>query len=259
MSLRRIPAAPGERLQARVGKLPRASIERWGGSPQAAYVDGRTIYVHGVIGEDWSWDEAEGGLAMTGTTSAQIATYLAKLGNGPITVSLNSPGGDMFEGLAIYNLFREHGGQVNIDIVGVAASAASVIAMAGDTVRIGKSAFLMIHNTWLTYSGNRRSFVEMAAQLLPFDKAMAGIYADRTGIDEEELLSLMDSETWISGADAISKGFADAVLADGSAKEKPQASARTPQTPRASAEAAQVSTAALLALQAASASLSLSI
>jgi ATP-dependent protease ClpP protease subunit len=131
--------------------------------------------------------------------------------------------------------------------------------MAGDTVRIGKSAFLMIHNTWLTYSGNRRSFVEMAAQLLPFDKAMAGIYADRTGIDEDELLSLMDSETWISGAEAISKGFADAVLADGSAKEKPQASARAPQTPRASAEAAQVSTAALLALQAASASLSLSI
>ncbi|MFT2622165.1 head maturation protease, ClpP-related, partial [Escherichia coli] len=75
----------------------------------------------------------------------------------------NSPGGDMFEGLAIYNLLREHEGEVNVKVLGLAASAGSVIAMAGDTVQIARAGFLMIHNAWVVAMGNRNDLRELAA------------------------------------------------------------------------------------------------
>lgn len=259
MTVRKIPSAPSERLCARVGKMPANAMEKWDSELKAAYMDdSRTIHVYGVIGEVWDIvDDGEGwDYGMVGTTSQQINTFLQRLGPGPVTLNINSPGGDMFEGLAIYNLLREHNGEVTVNVIGTAASAASVIAMAGDVVNVAKAGFLMIHNTWMVYLGNRNDFIAMAEKLLPFDKAMAGIYSDRTGLPEADVLALMDAETWISGNDALAKGFADAVIADG-AVSKPQASIRQPQSPRNSEHAAALSDSALLALQAAAAALNL--
>ncbi|HCF5801664.1 TPA: Clp protease ClpP, partial [Pseudomonas aeruginosa] len=96
-------------------------------------------------------------------------------GDVDVTVNINSPGGDVFEGLAIYNLLREHKGKVSVNIIGLAASAASFIAMAGDEIRIGRAAFLMIHNAWLIAMGNRNDLREIADWLEPFDMTLADI------------------------------------------------------------------------------------
>ncbi|ETF00686.1 Clp protease [Advenella kashmirensis W13003] len=129
-----------------------------------------------------------------------------------MTVNINSPGGDMFEGLAIYNTLREHKGKITVKILGLAASAASIIAMAGDEVQISRAGFVMIHNCWVLAAGNRHALREIADWMEPFDRAMAGIYQERTGLDEKKLEALLDAESWIGGQDAIDQGFADVLL-----------------------------------------------
>lgn len=257
MSLRTLPSAPSERLKARVSNYAASAAERFDHTLRAEATDERTINVYGGIGEEWEWFPDEG-YKMVGTTSTLVAGLLAKMGEGPVTLNINSPGGDMFEGLAIFNLLREHRGEVNVNVIGVAASAASVVAMAADNLRIGKSAFLMIHNTWTTASGNRNQFNALAEKLLPFDKAMAAIYADRTGKSEADVLALMDAESWISGAEAVEGGFADSLLSDDAAKETPKASVRQPLHARAAPEVAELAANATEALMLAAASLRLS-
>lgn len=255
MTIRAIPAAPGDRLRARVGKMPKACTERFEGTLKAAYLgEDRAINIFGGIGEEWGWSADGNGLEMTGTTVQQIDQFLAKLGPGPVVLNINSPGGDMFEGLAIYNRVREHNGEVTVNVIGTAASAASIIAMAGDTIRMGKSSFLMIHNTWTTYSGNRHAFARMAEKMVPFDEAMARIYSDRTGIAESAVAELMDNETWIDGSKAVADGFADGLLGEDD-DEALKASMRRPATPRMSAQAQTDYTAAVAALSAALAEL----
>lgn len=255
MTIRTIPAAPSDRLKARVGKMPQACGERFQGELQAAYMgDDRVINVFGSIGEEWGWDEDGYGLTMCGTTLQQIDQFLNKMGAGPVTLNVNSPGGDMFEGLAIYNRLREHQGEVTVNVVGTAASAASIIAMAADILKMGKASFLMIHNTWTSFSGNRHDFAKMADAMLPFDQAMARIYADRTGQTEEVVMALMDGETWIDGAKAVADGFADALLGEDDT-ETLKASARRPKTLKMSAKADEDYSAAVAALQAATAAL----
>ncbi|OZP65002.1 head maturation protease, ClpP-related, partial [Enterobacter asburiae] len=116
------------------------------------------------------------------------------------------------EGLAIYNLLREYEGRVTVKVLGIAASAASIIAMAGDDIQIGRGAFLMIHNCWVYAMGNRHDFAELAQSLEPFDTAMADIYAARSVLDMAAVQKLMDAESYIGGSDAVSKGLADSLL-----------------------------------------------
>jgi ATP-dependent protease ClpP protease subunit len=207
MSLKTLPGAPEARPRAGVSwqVLPRA-LDRWNPTINAAAADApdRTISIYEAIGVDpWT-----GG----GVTASRVAGALRSMGAGPVTVNINSPGGDMFEGLAIYNLLREHKGEVTVKVLGLAASAASVIAMAGDTIQIARAGFLMIHNAWVVAVGNRNDLREYADTLEPFDRAMAGIYAARTSMDEKAVGKLMDAESWIPGADAIEHGFADELL-----------------------------------------------
>ncbi|NJC06525.1 ATP-dependent protease ClpP protease subunit [Sphingomonas kaistensis] len=157
------------------------------------------------IGEDfWS-----GG----GVTAKKVAAQLRAIGDRPVTVQINSPGGDMFEGIAIYNVLREHPQEVTVQVMGMAASAASIIAMAGDKIEIGAASFLMIHNCWVLAMGNRHDFREMADWLEPFDQAMVGLYAQRTGQDAKQVAGWMDKETYLSGTQAVERGFADGLLA----------------------------------------------
>lgn len=207
MTIKQLPGAPEGRLHAGVSSAisPRA-LDRWNAGIRAAAdsEEDRTISIYDVIGYDyWTGD---------GVTAKRIAGALRALGKGPVTVNINSPGGDMFEGLAIYNLLREHSGEVTVKILGLAASAASVIAMAGDTVQIARAGFLMIHNAWVVAVGNRNDLRAVADTLEPFDSAMADIYAAHTGQDIKAMAKLMDKETWIGGSDAVEEGFADELL-----------------------------------------------
>ncbi|WP_405125378.1 head maturation protease, ClpP-related (plasmid) [Pseudomonas marginalis] len=204
MSKKQLPVAPAGRPCARVTceTLPSA-LDRWDGGIKAAAADDNSISVFDVIGQDY-WGE--------GVTAKRIAGALRAMNGADVTVNINSPGGDMFEGLAIYNLLREYEGRVTVKVLGIAASAASIIAMAGDDIQIGRGAFLMIHNCWVYAMGNRHDFAELAQSLEPFDTAMADIYAARSGLEMAGVQKLMDAESYIGGSDAVAKGLADSLL-----------------------------------------------
>ena len=207
MSVKNLPVAPGGRPTAAVSSYlsPRA-LDRWDAGVRAAAEDDqdRTISIYDVIGYDWWTGD--------GVTAKRVASALRMMGAGPVTVNVNSPGGDMFEGLAIYTLVREHQGEVTVKVLGLAASAASVIAMAGDRVQIARAGFFMVHNGWVFAQGNRHDLREIADWLEPFDAAMADIYVARTGQDVSDVQKQMDGETWIGGSQAIDQGYADELL-----------------------------------------------
>lgn len=208
MTIRALPGVPMGRpkIDVRSYVSPMA-LSRWDAGIRASEEkdsDERTIGIYDVIGEDW-WT---GG----GFTAKRMSAALRSLGRGPVTVAINSPGGDMFEGIAMYSMLREHPGEVTIKVMGLAASSASIIAMAGDAVKIARPAFLMIHNCWLGVAGNRHDLREIADQIEPFDAAMADVYAARTGEDPKVMAKLMDRETWIGGSAAVEQHFADALL-----------------------------------------------
>ena len=211
-----IPAERGVAAFTPAPVLDRWNAEAAGVRPAAVEQGDNVITMFDVIGEDW-WT---GG----GITVKKVTAQLRAIGDRPVEVQVNSPGGDMFEGLAIYNVLREHPQAVTIKIMGMAASAASVIAMAGDTVEIGAASFIMIHNCWVGAVGNRHDMADVAAFLAPFDQAMADVYAQRTGRTAPECAKWMDDETYMSGSVAIERGFADELLAadktkiDGDAK-----------------------------------------
>lgn len=204
MSKRKLPQAeiaarPGLRTEV----MPSA-LNRW--SPEvhsAADEKDNSISILDVIGQDF-WGE--------GVTSKRISAALRSIGKQDVVVNINSPGGDYFEGLAIYNMLRDHPAKVTVKILGIAASAASVIAMAGDEVQIARAGFLMIHNTWVIAMGDRHQLRDVADWLEPFDQTAVDIYAARTGLDPKELAKMLDRETWIGGSDAVDQGFADGLL-----------------------------------------------
>ena len=204
MTIKSLPAAPEGRPFAREKPdLPAAAMERWNGGIRAAREGDNSISIFDVIGADY-WGD--------GVTASRIAGALRSLNGADVTVNINSPGGDMFEGLAIYNLLREYEGRVTVKVLGLAASAASVIAMAGDDVQIGRGAFLMIHNCWVYAMGNRHDLAQIAADMEPFDNAMSDIYQARSGLDADTIGKMMDGETYIGGSEAVAKGFADSLL-----------------------------------------------
>jgi ATP-dependent Clp protease, protease subunit len=184
---------------------PSNALARWAENQPQAAADSTEISVYEPIGDD-GW----GG----GFSARKMAAILRSLGTKPVTVAINSPGGDMFEGLAIYNMLREHPEAVTVKVRGIAASAASIIAMAGDEIIMGQGAFLMIHNAWGLVIGNRNDFSTAAAQFAEFDDAMAGIYEKRTGMKREDVAAMMDAETFLSAETALAKGFADSIFDD---------------------------------------------
>ncbi|MFH5927072.1 head maturation protease, ClpP-related [Roseomonas xinghualingensis] len=198
------------------------ALDHWNPGIRAAGESGNNVItMYDVIGEDfWS-----GG----GVTAKRVAAALRSIGERDVEVHLNSPGGDMFEGIAIYNMLREHPAKVTVKVLGLAASAASIVAMAGDEIQIGAASFLMIHNCWVMAVGNRFDMKETAEWLEPFDKAMADVYAARSGQDrakvEEWMAAGGGDGTYFSGSQAVDLGFADAVLSADAMTESPEARA----------------------------------
>lgn len=205
MSLRTLPEAQVfQRPQNFQWDAPSDVLARWSEKPLAAAEDqASTISIFDVIGEDW-WS---GG----GFTAKRCAAALRSIGDKDVTVQVNSPGGDMFEGIAIYNLLRGHKAKVTVEVMGWAASAASIIAMAGDEIVMGLGTFMMVHNAWGVVVGNRHDMRETADLFDGFDSAIVDIYEARTGSSRAEIEKLMDAETFLGPSEAKKLGFADRI------------------------------------------------
>lgn len=152
------------------------------------------------------------------STSAKDVTSALKSANGEdIVLTINSPGGDVFTASEIYTELMDYKGKVHSRIVGVAASAASVIAMAG-TVEMSPTAQVMIHNAWTIAMGDRHEMEGVSDFLKTVDRSIVKAYEKKTGMSEQDLLSLMDKETWMDAETAKEKGFADEVMFDDAPK-----------------------------------------
>lgn len=190
---------------------PRA-LDKWNPAIKAAVESSNnTITIYGVIGEDWYGE---------GVTVSRIDAALRAIGDKPVTVYINSPGGDMFEGLAIYNRLREHGQEVTTKVLGLAASAGSVIYMAGAKREVAASGFLMIHNCWTLAVGNQNDLRALADTMEEFDAAMADLYAEGSGQPVGEIAEMMDDETFIRGRRALELGFATGLLSSDEITER---------------------------------------
>jgi ATP-dependent Clp protease, protease subunit len=208
MSLRKLPEAKAfQRPQNFQWDAPSEVLAKWSEAPKAAAEEGdNVISILDVIGEDW-WS---GG----GVTAKRVSAALRSVGAKDITVRINSPGGDVFEGIAIYNLLRGHQAKVTVEVLGWAASAASIIAMAGDEIRMGLGSFMMVHNSWGVVVGNRHDMRDAADLFDSFDAALVDIYEARTGAKRAEIEKLLDAETFMSASEAVVQGFADVVDKD---------------------------------------------
>jgi ATP-dependent Clp endopeptidase proteolytic subunit ClpP len=158
-----------------------------------------------------------------GVTAKEFVAALAGITANQITVRINSPGGDVFDGLAIYNALKAHPATIKTNVEGLAASAASFIALAGDTVNIAPAAFMMIHKAWGFAIGNADDFRDMVVTLDKIDGQLADIYAKKTGKTKDEMLALMKGEadgTWFTADEAKALGLVDAVTGDAPAADE---------------------------------------
>jgi ATP-dependent Clp protease protease subunit len=174
----------------------------------------------------WAYDEAAEGQPAVLRLEGPIATetwwgdevtpeaFRADLEAHPgdIEVYINSPGGDVIAGSMIYTMLKEHKGAVTVKVAGIAASAASVVAMAGDTVLMAPTAYMMIHNAMSIAFGNKHDMRHEGDVLDEVDKGIRAAYRMRTGMSDAKLARLMDEETWMSAATAMALGFADGII-----------------------------------------------
>lgn len=145
-----------------------------------------------------------------GTFAAQLAEITAST----ITLRINSPGGDVFDGLAMYATLQSHPATISTIVDGLAASAASIVALAGTKLAMAENAFLMIHKAWSIALGNADDFKSQAAVLDKIDGQLAAIYAKKSGKPLAQIQAAMAAETWYTADEAMSFGLADAVIDD---------------------------------------------
>lgn len=159
------------------------------------------IVIFGTIGD---------GLFVEGTSAKSVKEQLDALGDvNEINVRINSPGGNFWDGLAIHNVLKHHAAKVSVRVDALAASAASIIAMAGDTITMGDGAFLMIHKASMLAAGTAENLRDGAELLDRVDAEMADIYAARTGVPRDDVTAMMTAETWLDADEAVDLGFAD--------------------------------------------------
>lgn len=169
------------------------------------------IHIQGFIGSSWFF---------SGNTDKGIKQILDDLGEKEeIDVVINSNGGDVFQGIAIGNLLKANKAKVNVIINGIAASAASIIAMAGDTVQIYSNAQLMIHRASTFESGNVDDFLRVANQLDSIDKSVKASYKKRFNGSEDELQDLLVAETFMDAETALSYGLVDEIVEETSSED----------------------------------------
>lgn len=166
---------------------------------------GRTLRIEGQIADEtWFGDEV----------TPQAFKNDLHAGSGDITLWINSPGGDVFAAAQIYNMLMDYKGDVHVVIDGLAASAASVIAMAGTTVSMSPVAMMMIHNPWTVAQGEAKDMQKVIEMLGEIKESIINAYELRTGLSRTKLSHLMDSESWFNAKKAVELGFADKILFD---------------------------------------------
>lgn len=163
----------------------------------------RTLRIEGQIADEtWFGDEV----------TPQLFKNDLLAGTGDITLWINSPGGDVFAAAQIYNMLMDYQGDVHVIIDGLAASAASVIAMAGTTVSMSPVAMMMIHNPWTFAQGEAKDMAKVIEMLGEIKESIINAYELRTGLSRTKISHLMDSESWFNAKKAVELGFADKVL-----------------------------------------------
>lgn len=162
------------------------------------------LVIYGDIGESY-WGDS--------VTASGVKAELDDM-KGDISVRINSPGGSVFDGFAIYNLLKAHDGKVTVYVDGLAASAASVIAMAGDEIVMGDTAMLMIHDPWTMSVGDSAEMRKTADTLDKIKDSIVTAYAGKAAdLDVDQIASMMAEETWLTAGEALSMGFASAINA----------------------------------------------
>lgn len=193
----------------------------------------------------WSWADEGDELRLTGAIASE-AWYGDKVTPGlfrdelerhpgDITVYINSPGGDVFAASEIYTMLMEHKGEVTVKIDALAASAASVIAMAGGTVLMAPTAYLMIHDPSTVAMGDEKEMKKAIRVLAEIKEGLINAYELKTGMSRDDISALMAKETWLNAYSALELGFADGILGGGSKAIDPAALASA--APAASARA----------------------
>ena len=185
------------------------TIEKWrttASDVQAREQDDATITIYDVIGYDWWTGE--------GFTSKRLNAALRSIGDRAVTVNINSPGGDVFEGVAIFNELLMHPHKVTVNIVGMAASTASFIAMAGDEINMGKGSVMMIHEAMSGVAGTATVMHEVADYVGKVSDNIAALYAERSGQKLEDVkaamaIGTMNLGTYYTAEEAIDIGLAD--------------------------------------------------
>lgn len=145
-------------------------------------------------------------------TPKQFKEDLDALGDvSEIKVFINSPGGDVFAGQAIHSMLKRHNAKISVYVDGLAASIASVIAMAGDVVYMPKNAMMMIHNPWTIALGTAEDFRKLADDMDKIRESIITTYEAKTGLERDKIIELLNAETWMTAEEAVSYGFADEI------------------------------------------------
>lgn len=162
--------------------------------------DEAVIYIYGGIGQSHFGESV---------SADNVRDLLNETNAKTIHVRINTVGGDVFHGLAIYNLLKDHDANIIIHIDGLAASAGSIIAMAGDEIRMPKTSMMMIHNAWTVAGGNAKEMLKVAEDLAKINDTIIEAYLPRFVGTREELVQLLDDETFLTADEAVTFGLAD--------------------------------------------------
>ena len=164
------------------------------------------IIIYADIGPSW-WGDS--------ISAKQFSDELAKLPAtvNEITVRVNSGGGDVFDGVTIYNRLKQHKAKIKVIVDGLAASIASIIALAGDEIIMAEGAMMMIHKPWTGAYGNSNDFDEISRRLLEIEDQLVGIYLRRgKNLTRQEIKDMLKAETWLDASQAKAMGFADSTM-----------------------------------------------
>ena len=178
--------------------------------------DERILYLNGPIAQETWWGDEQ---------TPRLFKDELEAGSGPVTVWINSPGGDVFAAAQIYNMLMDYAGAVTVKIDGIAASAASVIAMAGGEVLVSPVSMMMCHNPATIAIGDCEEMLRAKALLDEVKESIINAYELKTQLPRAKLSEMMDAETWMNAHKAVELGFADAILFTGADTHHPQDSA----------------------------------
>jgi ATP-dependent protease ClpP protease subunit len=157
------------------------------------------LFVYGDISDSAYWDEVG---------AKEFVADLSKVTSNDITVRINSGGGSVFAGFAMYNSLKQHKANITVRVDGLAGSAASIVAMAGDKIIMPLGSMMFIHNSWTYAAGNASELSDYADMLKKIDASMLEVYKAKTGLDEKAIKDLMDKDSWLTAFEAKELGFA---------------------------------------------------